>query len=85
MCEIELPCSPLRCAACKKKLFKYEKLGKGEVLRCHKRRIERFHEVIIDGDRLVCPCGAAVGIDKGSYFKMIRNAFVYSGTKVTKL
>jgi hypothetical protein len=29
----------LKCAACKKKLWKYDKIGPGEVLRCHKDRI----------------------------------------------
>jgi hypothetical protein len=30
-----------------------------------------------------CPCGRAVGIDRGSYYTMDRKAFTYSGTKAT--
>lgn len=71
----------LRCARCKKKLLRYQKWGLGEVHRCHKDRIERMLQARVQGDRLRCPCGEAVGIDKGTYFKMIRAAFVHTGTK----
>jgi hypothetical protein len=30
-----------------------------------------------------CPCGRAVGIDRGSYYTMDKKAFTYSGTKTT--
>lgn len=33
----------IRCAACKNKLWKYDKIGKGEVLRCYKDRIVEFY------------------------------------------
>ncbi len=75
----------IRCSACRAKLWKYNKLGKGEVLRCHKARISRMLEAVETDNGIGCPCGQAVGLDKGSYFKMIRNAFTYSGTKVSKL
>jgi hypothetical protein len=72
----------LRCAACRKKLWRYNKIGKGEVLRCHKARIDRdYGNCSTDGDKIHCICGNIIGIDKGSYYKMIGKAFTYSGTK----
>ncbi len=72
----------LRCAACRKKLWRYDKIGKGEVLRCHKGRITRdYGNWSTDGVRISCLCGNAIGIDKGGYYKMIARAFTYAGTK----
>lgn len=75
----------IRCSACKAKLFKYNKLGKGEVLRCHKARVERMLAAEVRNGDLYCPCGARVGLDKGSFWKMVAKAFGYSGSKVSKL
>jgi hypothetical protein len=71
----------IKCAACKRKLWKYEKFGKGEVLRCYKSRIEREYQVQYKSDKVLCICGREVGIDKGNYIKMIRKGFVYSGMR----
>ena len=71
----------IRCAECKRKLFKYYKIGGGEVLRCHKARMRRTYEVEQTGEALVCPCGKRIGLDKGKHYNMIRAAFTYSGTK----
>jgi hypothetical protein len=74
----------IRCAACRKKLWQYDKIGKGEVLRCHKSRIEKeFGNCLKSADDWKCVCGKTVGIDKGSFVKMISRAFTYSGTKRT--
>jgi hypothetical protein len=71
-----------RCAACRKKIWRYHKIGKGEVLRCHKKRIDRdYGNCSTDGHKIRCSCGNDIGIDKGTYYKMIANAFTYSGTK----
>jgi len=75
----------IRCAACKNKLWKYDKIGQGEVLRCHKDRIIQFYsEKIIENDKFKCSCGKTIGIDKGTYIKMDLKAFVYTGTKRNK-
>ena len=71
----------IKCAACKRKLWKYEKFGKGEVLRCYKSRIEREYDYQREGDKIICVCGAEIGIDKGRHIKMIKKGFVYSGKK----
>ena len=74
----------LKCSACRKKLWRYDKIGPGEVLRCHKDRIIRWYKVTVDGSRIHCQCGNNIGIDKGSYYKMIAKTFTYSGTKRTR-
>ncbi len=74
----------IRCSACKSKLWKYDKIGSGEVLRCHKDRIKNKYVTLIEDNKVRCPCGKAVGIDKGSFYKMISKSFTYSGTKRNK-
>ena len=75
----------IRCGACRNKLWRYDKIGPGEVLRCHKERIDKFYcELPTDGHKFFCPCGKEIGIDKGSFIKMVARAFVYSGTKRSK-
>lgn len=73
----------IRCAKCKSKLWKYDKIGQGEVLRCHKARITKWYvEEEMQGNKIVCPvCKQAIGIDKGTFYKMDPNAFLYKGTK----
>lgn len=74
----------LKCAACKKKLWRYDKIGPGQVLRCHKSRIDKLYQSIAPDEKVRCACGAVVGIDKGAHIKMIAKAFTCSGTKRNK-
>ena len=71
----------IKCAVCKRKLWKYDKIGMGGVLRCHKDRITRMYELDQTGQKVRCLCGKEIGIDKGRFIKMIGKAFVYSGRK----
>ena len=71
----------IRCAACKNKLWKYDKVGPGEVLRCHKARITQKYTFMARDRKIQCCCGKDIGIDKGTFIKMISKAFTYSGTK----
>lgn len=71
----------IRCAACKGKLWRYDKIGPGEVLRCHKDRIKKMYHVYEQNGRIYCACGKDIGIDKGTFYKMIAKAFTYKGTK----
>jgi hypothetical protein len=71
----------IRCAACKNKLWKYDKIGPGEVLRCHKARIAQNYTFTAKDQKIQYNCGKNIGIDKGSFIKMISKAFTYSGTK----
>ncbi|MFW6236511.1 MAG: hypothetical protein ACOC24_06970 [Desulfovibrionales bacterium] len=70
----------IRCAGCKAKLFRYRKIGPGAVLRCHKARITRVFDASLEGD-LQCSCGRIVGVDAGTFYKMINSRFTSSGTK----
>ncbi len=73
----------IKCSACKKKLWKYNKIGKGSVLRCYKNRIQKYYyEVIKEDEKIKCTCGKKIGIDKGSFIKMNKEAFTYTGTKI---
>lgn len=71
----------LKCAACRRKLWRYDKIGPGEVLRCHKARIQKMYNSQMNGQKIQCRCGKDIGIDKGTFYKMIAKAFTYSGTK----
>jgi hypothetical protein len=74
----------MKCAACRKKLFRYRKIGQGEVHRCHKDRITRMHHARVEQDGLYCACGRRVGMDRGSYYTMVKKAVTYSGEKINK-
>ena len=76
----------IKSAKCHQKIWKYDKIGKGEVLRCHKDRITNvYSEVDFDGHKIHCPnCNLPLGIDRGSFYKMDPKAFKYKGTKRPK-
>lgn len=75
----------IRCAACKSKLWRYDKIGQGEVLRCHKSRIKKeYTKTVSENNKVFCTCGKPVGIDKGMFYKMIPKSFTCSGTKRNK-
>ena len=74
----------LKCAACKKKIWKYDKIGPGEVLRCHKDRIIKMYASTKENNKIKCICGKDIGIDKGTHIKMVAKAFTYKGTKRNK-
>ena len=74
----------LRCAACRRKLWRYDKVGKGALLRCHKSRIEKdYGNTGLDGSRVLCRCGKVLGFDKGGHIRMASKTFSASGTKRT--
>lgn len=76
----------IRCSKCRQKLWKYDKIGQGEVLRCHKERIKQWYkEPIFYEHKICCPkCLQAIGIDKGTFYKMDPKAFMYNGSKRNK-
>ena len=52
------------------------------MLRCHKDRITKAFGWDEKDGKILCPrCKNPIGIDKGSFFKMIAKNFVYTGTK----
>ena len=45
----------IKCAKCKRKIFRYLKVGKGRVLHCWKGRITRDYS-IREGNKVLCEC-----------------------------
>ena len=70
----------IKCAKCKKKIMKYNKIGKGKVLRCYISKIKEIYAEKID-DELKCKCGNIIGIYEGRWIKMKQASFTYTGTK----
>lgn len=73
----------LRCSKCRRKVFKYLKVGKGRLLHCWKERIVEDYSVR-DGREVRCECGCLVGLDEGRWIRMKRHSFTCSGTAVSK-
>ena len=72
----------IKCSACKSKVFKYKKIGKGRVLYCYKDRIEKDYSRH-DGNEIKCKkCGKVIGMDEGGRIKMKQDAFIISGFKI---
>ena len=69
----------IKCAECKKKIFKYKKIGKGRVLRCYTGRILKDYSAR-DGENVLCECGNLIGIDRGVFIEMKQSSFTRSGT-----
>lgn len=74
----------ITCAACKTKLWRYEKIGHGHVVRCHKDRITKWFKAKERDHKVYCTCGKPIGVDKESHFRMIKGAFSFTGTKSNK-
>jgi len=71
----------IKCAGCKAKLFKYDKIGKGNVLRCYKEKITKLFKLQYNNGEAICECGNKIGTDLGHCIKMNHSAFIYTGTK----
>lgn len=72
----------IKCAGCKTKVFKYEKIGMGKVIYCYKDRIKEDFSIKEVNEYKCKKCGKVVGIDQGGRIKMKRNAFTASGFKI---
>ncbi len=72
----------IKCAACKSKLMRYRKIGKGKVLRCYKDRIRRVFKGKIKHGVFFCSnCSSVIGREEDRLIQMHQNAFTYSGKK----
>ncbi|XMB65909.1 hypothetical protein RI065_06270 [Mycoplasmatota bacterium zrk1] len=67
----------IRCAKCKSKIMKYNKVGHGSIIKCYFNRIEK--KFVSTESDLRCTCGNKIGIKKDRYYKMIGKSFIYSG------
>ena len=63
----------IKCARCRKKVFKYHKIGRGRVLHCWKDRIHKDLS-IHQGRRILCTCGNVLGTDMGDRITMKQRA-----------
>lgn len=73
----------IKCAGCKRKLFKYEKIGAGKLLHLWQERIIEDHSVHEERE-VKCKCGNLVGIDEGRFIKMKPRTFTRSGSYIRK-
>lgn len=69
----------IKCVKCKRKVFKYLKIGKGRLWHCWKERIIEDYSVK-DGNEVKCQCGNVIGVNKGKYIKIKQNSFTYKGS-----
>ncbi|MBW1972972.1 MAG: hypothetical protein JRI44_09105, partial [Deltaproteobacteria bacterium] len=67
---------------CRKKIFKYEKIGKGKLWHLWKKRIIENYSIKTE-NKVKCSCGNLIGIDEQKWIKMKQHSFTYSGT-ITK-
>jgi hypothetical protein len=65
----------IKCAKCKRKIFRYLKIGKGKVLHCWRGRIIKDYSTR-DGNEVKCQCGNLIGIDEGKWIKMKQHSFL---------
>jgi hypothetical protein len=72
----------VRCIKCKRMIFKYKKVGKGNLWHCWKNRIKQDNSVHC-GNEIRCACGNLIGIEEEKWIKMKQHSFEISGT-VTK-
>ena len=71
----------IKCSLCNQKLLKYIKFGKGRLLRCWKSHI--FEDMTTHEDnKILCPCGNLIGIDKGAFISLKQSNIRYKGTKL---
>jgi hypothetical protein len=70
----------IKCAKCKTKLFRYLKIGKGQVRHLWPSRIQEDLS-IHDGEVIKCPCGNEIGKDEEKYINLKRSAFTHTGRK----
>jgi hypothetical protein len=70
----------IKCAKCRREVFKYLKVGEGRLLHCWRERIIEDSSVR-DGNEVRCQCGNLIGIDEGKWIKLKQHSFTYSGTR----
>lgn len=62
----------IHCVRCNFKIYKYLKLGKGQLIRCWKSRILNDN-AIYENDYVKCKCGNIIGINKGLFIQLKQN------------
>ena len=70
----------IRCARCKSKIFKYVKIGQGQILKIYNDRISEDNSIRKDG-MVICQCGNEIGKEYDYFIKPIKGNFTYTGRK----
>lgn len=70
----------IKCAKCKNKIFKYVKIGQGQILRIYSGRIAEDNSIRADGE-VRCQCGNIIGTESIGFIKMKKGTFTYTGRK----
>lgn len=73
----------IKCAACKSKIFKYQKIGKGKILTCWDSRIMKDYSKR-ENSKVKCICGNIIGIEIVKGVRMKQGNFTSSGTRSNK-
>ena len=68
----------IKCSKCRRKIFKYIKIGKGRLLHCWKNRIVEDYSVHIEGE-VRCECGNLIGIDEHKWIKIYTVRCIITG------
>ena len=68
----------IKCSKCKRKIFKYQKIGKGRLWHCWNDRMIRDYSVR-DGNEVKCQCGNLIGVAEERWVTMRQHSFTYSG------
>ncbi len=67
----------IKCAKCKRKVFKYIKIGKGKLWHCWKDRI--IEDLSIHNENnILCKCGNLIGIDEKKWIKLKQHSILIS-------
>ena len=69
----------IKCAACKSKVFKYQKVGKGKIITCWNSKIMKDYSLRENG-LVKCTCGNVIGVEMGKGVRMKQGHFTFSGT-----
>ncbi len=70
----------IKCSKCKSKIFKYVKMGQGQILRIYLDRIAEDNSIRVDGE-VRCQCGNVIGTESDDFIKPIKGNFTYTGRK----
>ena len=73
----------VKCIKCKRIIFKYQKIGKGNLWHCWKNRIKSDNS-IRKGKEVYCICENLIGIEEEKWIKMKQHSFEISGTITRK-
>ena len=68
----------IKCAKCKTKIIKYNKIGKGKILKFIKSRILKWY-IVIPEEEIRCTCGEVIAVDKGNHYATNLKSFTSHG------